>query len=237
MKKLIVFLFLILAGQGALAIERIPASPEIRVSVSVSNIQVIRFPRKVLEAYVDSSKGIQVQAQGNNLLIKWNPYYHKPAVIAVTTQDEDGNTYDYSVIAVPNRKNPEVVEIYIPEEVRLRKKAAYYERSMPYEEFLVTLTKQFMSGNYPDYYVVRPKKELLGLFAELEVWLTAEGVGDRFKVLKGYVRNILNKQIRIDETVLSFLSKRFDVRSISVHHHLLNPDEITTFVVVVVGRK
>ena len=107
---------------------------------------------------------------------------------------------------------------------------------MPYEEFLVTLTRQFMSGDYPDYYVVKPKKELLGLFAEIEVWQTAEGVGDRFKVLKGYIKNVLNKQIRIDETVLSFLSKHFDVRSISVRHHVLNPGETTTFVVVV-GRK
>ena len=234
--RLLAFVFSLFLVRSAFAIERIPASPEIRVSVSVSNIQVIRFPHKVLEAYVDASKGIQVLAQGNNLLIKWNPYYHKPAVIAVTTEDENGNTHDYSVIAVPDRKKPEVVEIFIPEDVKTRKKAAYYERSMPYEEFLVTLTRQFMSGDYPDYYVVKPKKELLGLFAEIEVWQTAEGVGDRFKVLKGYIKNVLNKQIRIDETVLSFLSKRFDVRSISVRRHVLNPGETTTFVVVV-GRK
>ncbi len=234
--RFLALVFSLFLVQSAFAIERIPASPEIRVSVSVNNIQVIRFPHKVLEAYVDVSKGIQVQAQGNNLLIKWNPYYRKPAVIAVTTEDENGNTHDYSVIAVPDRKGPEVVEIFIPEEVKTRKKAAYYERSMPYEEFLVTLTRQFMSGNYPDYYVVKPKKELLGLFAEIEVWQTAEGVGDRFKVLKGYIKNVLNKQIRIDETVLSFLSKRFDVRSISIRHHVLNPGETTTFVVVV-GRK
>ena len=234
--RLLALVFSFFLFQSAFAIESIPASPEIRVSVSVGNIQVIRFPNKVLEAYVDASKGIQVQAQGNNLLIKWNPYYRKPAVIAVTTEDENGNTHDYSVIAVPDRKKPEVVEIFIPKEVKVRKKAAYYERSMPYEELLVTLTRQFMSGNYPDYYVVKPKKELLGLFAEIEVWQTAEGVGDRFKVLKGYIKNVLNNQIRIDETVLSFLSKRFDVRSISVRHHVLNPGETTTFVVVV-GRK
>jgi len=236
MRRLLAVMFFLIVLQNAFAIERIPASPEIRVSVSVGNIQVIRFPNKVLEAYVDTSKGIQVQAQGNNLLIKWNPYYHKPAVIAVTTEDEDGNTHDYSVIAVPDRKKPEVVEVYIPEEVKVRKKAVYYERSMPYEELLVTLTRQFMSGNYPDYYVVKPGKELLGLFAEIEVWQTAEGIGDRFKVLKGYIKNVLNKQIHIDETVLSFLSKQFDVRSISVRHHLLNPGETTTFIVVV-GRK
>ena len=234
--RLLIFVFLFSFFQSAFAIERIPASPEIRVSVSVGNIQVIRFPNKVLEAYVDASKGIQVQAQGNNLLIKWNPYYHRPAVIAVTTEDEDGNTHDYSVIAVPDRKKPEVVEIFIPQEVKVRRKAAYYERSMPYEEFLVVLTRQFMSGNYPDYYVVKPKKKLLGLFAEIEVWQTVEGIGNRFKVLKGYIKNVLDKKIRIDETVLSFLSKRFDVRSISVRHHILGPGETTTFVVVV-GRK
>jgi len=234
--RLLIFVFLFSFFRSAFAIERIPASPEIRVSVSVGNIQVIRFPNKVLEAYVDASKGIQVQAQGNNLLIKWNPYYHRPAVIAVTTEDEDGNTHDYSVIAVPDRKKPEVVEIFIPQEVKVRRKAAYYERSMPYEEFLVVLTRQFMSGNYPDYYVVKPKKKLLGLFAEIEVWQTVEGIGNRFKVLKGYIKNVLDKKIRIDETVLSFLSKRFDVRSISVRHHILGPGETTTFVVVV-GRK
>ena len=139
-------------------------------------------------------------------------------------------------ILLKNAGNPEVVEVFIPEDVKVRKKAAYYERSMPYEEFLVTLTKQFMSGNYPDYYVVKPKKELLGVFAEIEVWQTEEGIGDKFKVLKGYIKNIMDKQIHIDETVLSFLSKHFDVKSISIRHHILNPGETTSFVVIV-GRK
>ena len=224
-----------LLSANAAALERIPASPELRVHVTPDVIQVIRFPNPVVSAFVDGSKGIQVQAQGNNLLIKWSSY-KKPAVIAVSTQDSEGRTHDYSIVAIPDRKEPEVVEIYVPKERELRKKAAYFERSMPYEELLVNLTKQFMTGNYPDYYAVKKEYRLLGDFAEIQVWLTEVGKGDRFEVLKGFVKNLLPKPIHIDETTLSFLKKTYDVRSISVRHHDLRPGEITEFVVVI-GRK
>ncbi len=221
---------------SANALEKIPASPELRIHVTPNVIQVVRFPNPVVAAFVDGSKGIQVQAQGNNLLIKWNPYYKKTAVIAVSTQDNEGRTHDYTIIAIPDRETPEVVEVYVPKNRELRRKAAYFERSMPYEELLVRLTKQFMTGNYPDYYAVEKEHKLLGDFAEIQVWLTEVGKGDRFEVLKGYVKNLLDRPIHIDETTLSFLKKLYDVRSISVRHHDLGPGEITEFVVVI-GRK
>jgi len=236
-KKLGVVLtaFLLLTARSY-ALEKIPASPELRIHVTPDVIQVVRFPNPVVAAFVDSSKGIQVQAQGNNLLIKWNPYYKKPAVIAVSTQDDEGRTHDYSIVAIPDRRQPEVVEVYVPEERENRKRAAYFERSMPYEELLVNLTRQFMAGTYPDYYTVKRERKLLGDFAEIQVWLTEVGIGDRFEVLKGYVKNLLNRPIHIDETTLSFLKKLYDVRSISVRHHDLRPGEITDFVVVI-GRR
>lgn len=234
--KLAILAFLLLLSSPAEALERIPASPELKIHVTPRVIQVVRFPTPVVSAFVDSSKGIQVQAQGRNLLIKWNPFYKKEAVIAVSTQDEEGRTHDYSIVAIPDREKPEVVEVYVPQERELRKKAAYFERSMPYEELLVRLTKQFMTGNYPDYYAVEKEHRLLGDFAEIQVWLTEVGKGDRFEVLKGYVKNLLDRPIHIDETTLSFLKKLYDVRSISVRHHDLEPGEVTDFVVIV-GRK
>ena len=235
-KSLLVIFASLLLGTTANAIERIPLQAELKIHVTKDAIQVVRFPYRVYEAYVDSTKGIQVQAQGNNLLIKWYPYYKKPAVIAVTLIDDSGKTYDYSIIAIPDRKFPEVVEVYVPTEKikeEFRKKASRFEKSMPYEELLVSLVKQFMTGQYPDYYYVRKEKRQIGLFKEIEVWLEEVGEGDKFAVLKGYVVNRLDRVLRIDETVLSFLAKKYDVRAISLRHHTLAPGGTTTFVVVV----
>ena len=239
MRKLLLASFLFLgAGTQALALDRVPFSPELRVHITRNTIQVIRFPYKVYEAFVDSSKGIQVQAQGKDLLIKWYPYYKKPAVIAVTLLDGKGNPHDCSIVAVPDRELPEVIEVYIPErEVKseLRKKASRFERGMPYEELLVTLVRQFMTGNYPDYYYVRKENKELAIFKEIDIYLTEVGEGDKFLVLKGNVKNRLNRPIKIDETALSFLSRNYDVKAISIRKHLLEPDGVTTFVAVV-GR-
>jgi hypothetical protein len=235
MRKLLLAVLLFFSA-NAYALEKIPLQPELKVHVTREEMQVIRFPYRVYEAYVDASKGIQVQAQGNNLLIKWNPYYKKPAVIAVTLIDDGGKTHDYSIVAIPDRKFPELIEVYVPQKVvreEYRKRAARFEKSMPYEELIVSLVKQFMTDSYPDYYYVQKRHRRIGLFKEIEVWLNEVGEGDKFAVLKGVIVNRLNEPIKIDETVLSFLSKRYDVRAISIRHHTLAPHGTTTFVVVV----
>lgn len=236
MRRLISLLFLFTCFQTAFALERVPLTPEIKVHVTKDTLQVIKFPYRIYEAFVDASKGIQVQAQGKNLLIRWYPYYKKPAVIAVTLIDDSGKTYDYSIVAIPDKKFPEVIEVYIPDEVRkreLRRKAAKFEKGMPYEELLVSLVKQFMTGKYPDYYSVEDKNEKLGVFREIDVVLEKIGKGDKFFVLKGKVVNKLDRPIKLDETSLSFLSKMYDVRAISLRKHTLTPGESTVFVVVV----
>lgn len=239
LKALVIASFLSLSlGTNARALERIPIGPEVKVRVTPNTIQVIRFPQQIAEAFVDASKGIQVRAQGPNLLIKWNPYYKKSAVIAVTTEDKRGKSHDYVIVAIPTREKPEVVELYLPEEEvekSLSKKAAYYEHSMPYEAFIVHIAKEFMSGQYPDYYTAKEDKKLLGLFKEIEVWQTLTAYGDRFGVIKGYIINTLKEPIHIDETVLSFLDNHYDVKAISIRYHNLQPGQRTEFVVVV-GR-
>jgi hypothetical protein len=238
-RKIAAVLLSLLLSTAAHAIERVPLTPELRLHVSRDTLQVVRFPYRVYEAYVDASKGIQVQAQGNNLLIKWNPYYKKPAVIAITLIDDKGKTHDYTIVAIPDRNFPEVIEAYLPKEAveeQKRKKAARFEKSMPYEELLVSLVKSFMLGTYPDYYSVEKTSKPLGVFKEIDVYLEEIGRGDKFTVLKGRIVNKLSRPVRIDETVLSFLAKRYDVRAISVRHHTLPPGGATTFVVVVASR-
>ncbi|WP_457569157.1 hypothetical protein [Desulfurobacterium sp.] len=238
-KALTCALLLLLTSASALAIEKIPLKPELKIHVTRREVQVVRFPYNVLSAVVDTSKGIQVQAQGKDLLIKWNPAYKLPAVIVVTVVDDKGQTYDYTIVAVPDRKFPEVVEAVLPEEKveeQKRKKAAEFEKGMPYEKLLVTLTKQFMTGKYPDYYSVEKVDKPLGIFKEIDVFLTSLAKGEKFLVLKGFIKNRLNAKIHIDETVLSFLSREYDVKSISVRKHDLEPGEMTDFVVIA-GRK